>query len=268
MDLESEELRRRYRIGRAGFGFIALGVGFLCLNASAYLAFFLSREMDILNLIESPLWNWLVGAPITGGTVLGTFLIFGCWPDSSWRRRAGALVVMHLIDVALWTLSNGEELGLDFGEIGHEWFRSQLAEGMGWLEFLLFIGLANDLIGRSGHAKGLQTGRGARLVSSVGFAFWLVVFFDQTDWDRQWPLVRLPLNNAKAVLLLLGSTILLAIAAFQVTAVCLTACRYSRRALADLATDEDPDELLRSRSESSDDHPNHWWDRRADDPWR
>ncbi len=268
MDLENDDLRRRYRLGRTAFGLLAVGVGLLFLNAATFLAYLVTFNQELGNLIQGPVWEWAVGSPITWATVLGTFLLVGCWDDPSWRRRAAILVVMHLVDLVTWAFQHAEAFGFEEVDFGHAWLLDQAVRGIGWAEFLLFIGLANDQVERLGQSSERPMGQGARLVAAVGLIYWAIVFIDQTNWKHAWPLVQRPIQPPKMYMTLLSSTLLVAIGSFQVTVICLAACRHTGQALGELAHDPDPDGLLRSRSEDFGDAPKPWWDKADDDPWR
>src|SRR5579864_2994688 len=107
MDLEREELRHNYRLCRAGFALIALGLTLLSLDSGCLLAGFLMRSRDLWSLRLTTWWDWLVGAPITWCTLVGSYLLLGRSSDPVWQRRAGLLVIMNGIDMIVWTLHHG-----------------------------------------------------------------------------------------------------------------------------------------------------------------
>jgi hypothetical protein len=268
MDLEREEVRRQYRLCRIGFAFVALGVGLLCLSDACFSAFLLTGKWQILELLRTSWWDWLVGSPITWCTVVGSYFLWARAADPSWQRRAGALLVMNLIDLILWTISHEEPLGLRLGDLGNPWFRQALASGMGWVEFMLFASLAAELSAHLGKAEAPQAHLAARSVATIGLVFWLLSFLSQTDWKGGWPLVQQPPKppGLEPLLFLLGASVLTAITSFQVAALCLGASRQCARVLAEMDEQDGAHDLLSSRSESGDDDPRHWYD--DDDPWR
>src|SRR4051794_13623385 len=208
MDLEREELRRRYQLCRAGFALNAVGLGLLCLNSAFNLAFLLTFEREILVLLRSPIWDWLVGAPITWTTLIGSYLLWGRSADPAWQRRAGLLVLMNFVDILLWTLEHGGTLGLRLGGIGHDWFRPPLGRGLGWFEFLLFARLATDMGSVLGKPKEPEAGVTARALATIGLIFWIVSFLTQTHWRHGWPLVNRPIRRG-TLWMWLGSNVLM-----------------------------------------------------------
>jgi hypothetical protein len=230
---EPEDLRPRYRLCGAGFSLLALGLGLLCVDAALEFAFFCSGSQAIAALKGNPLWHWLVGAPITGATALGSLLLWGRWAEPLWQRRAGLLMLMNGVDLVHWTLHNGDALGLRVGPVPHAWLRGQLAQGMGWAELALAATLAADLSARLGQKNAADAARPARGLAVVGAIVWGLFFLQYTNWGR-WPLRHRAFITPETFLLLIGSTLLLALASFQVTILCLSASRHCSRAVREL----------------------------------
>ena len=238
---EPEDLRPRYRLCQAGFALLALGLGLLCGDAALDFAYWCSGSPAIAALVRDPLWTWLVGAPITWGTLVGSFLLWGRWTEPSWQRRAGLLLLMNGIDLVHWTLRHGDALGLRIGELPHGWLRSQLSGGMGWIELALSATLAADLSVHLGRKEAPDSSRGARALAMVGLVVWGLFFLQHTHW-RRWPLRPRNFLTPETYLLLIGQSLLLAITAFQVTALCILAarqCGHYLRELDRIAADRD-----------------------------
>jgi hypothetical protein len=264
MDPEREDLKVRYRLCKAGFSLNAIGLGLLCLNTAVVMAYMLTGEEDIRELLQNPLWDWLVGAPITWTTLIGSYLLWGRSKDPAWQRCAGLLVLMNFVDLMLWALEHGEALGLRLGDVGHEWFRYQLGRGLGWAEFLLFTRLATDMTGLLGKPEAPEVGRSASSLASIGLILWALGFITQTDWRHGWPLVHRRLGP-RFMLMRLGGNLLLTITAYQVAALNIAAARECGRALAAMDQEDQSHELLRSRSEPFGDDHNFW--NPHEDPW-
>jgi hypothetical protein len=100
-------------------------------------------------------------------------------------------------------------------------------------------------------------------LATIGLVFWLLSFVLRTDWQH-WPLAEKQFGpNQLPVLILisLGMSLLTAITSFHTTAHCIAAYRHCTLALAEMdAEDESGEELLRSRSESTADMPQHWFE--------
>jgi hypothetical protein len=267
MDFEREEDRHRYRLCRAGFALIALGLGLLFVDSALSVAFLLTFERGILELLKNPLWNWLVGGPITWGTVIGAYLLWGRSTDPTWQRRAGLLVIMNGLDLINWTLEHNDALGLRLGPLGHDWLRHQVSSGMGWAEFLLFGSIAVDMLARLQKTSSPETGMAARSLAKIGLVFWAIAFVAQTNWEKGWPLDHKPIPPSVGILISFGSVLLTAVTSFLVAALCASASRECGRALTQMKQEDLSTDLLRSRSETSADEP----DRRFTndhDPWR
>jgi hypothetical protein len=266
MDFEREEQRGRYRLCRVGFGLIALGLGLLLVNSALWLAFLLTSAHDILTLLKNPLWDWVVGAPITWTTLIGSYLLWGRSTDPSWQRRAALLVIMNGIDMINWAVRHGDALGLRLGPVGHDWLRSQVSEGLGWAEFLLFTSMAVDMLEQLGKNPSAETGAAARSLSTIGLVFWAIVFMTATDWTSGWPLEHRQMGQDKWILILFGTSLLTTITSLQVAVLCGSAFLHCGRVLAEMNQEDLAEDLLRSRSETFADDPDRWFNR-DNDPW-
>jgi hypothetical protein len=263
MDLERDERRYRYRFCRAGFGLIALGLALLCLDACGILAWLLTFNPRIRGVVRSDWWDWFVGTPIPWATLIGSYLLWGRSTDPSWQRRAGVLVLLNGADLVSWTIAHNEQLGLGLKDVGHDWLRDQITSGLGWVEFMLFVSLAVEVSRELGKRTEADAGMATQSLATIGLIFWLLSFVTRTDWST-WPLAEKQFaQNQIAVILLiaLGMSLLTAITAFHVTAHTIAAYRHCTGALAAMAAEDDAgEELLRSRSETSSDMPEHWFE--------
>jgi len=143
--------------------------------------------------------------------------------------------------------------------VGHEWLRLNVSQANGWIEFLLFASLAVELAHRLGKADATEAGIGARSLSTIGIVFWAISFVSLTDWSRGWPLQPVPLPPREFSLIQLGSQVVSTIASFQVTCLTVAASRYCSRTLAEMAKEDQLDDLLRSPSESFGNDPRDWF---------
>jgi hypothetical protein len=268
MDLEREEQRHRYRLCRAGFGLIALGLILLGVDGALNLALMVTPHHNVLlSLLTNPWWGWLVGAPITWTTVIGSYLLWGRSTDPAWQRRAGLLVMMNGIDLMVWTLYHGDELGLQIGKVGHDWLFLQVTRGLGWAEFLLFTSLAVDMLTQLRKKPSPETGLAARSLATIGLVMWAILFVAQTNWAKGWPLVPQKIPGEMGILIYFATCLLTTIASIQVAALTGSAFVECGRALAEMNQEDMSDDLLRSRSETSADNPDRWF-HNDHDPWR
>ena len=272
MDWEGDDFehRARYRLCRAGFALAALGLALMSLDSACWLLTQFTRWFELLQLLRSPAWDWTVGVTITASTLLGPLLLWGRWSEPHWQRRAGVLVVLNLVDVGYWAWRHGDLFGLWRGAMPpHWWLSTMLIIGSSWVQFGLFGSLAADLSAHLGAKPAPEAGQRARALAAAGAGVWLVALWHLTNW-RRWPLT--PQFSPLGPLIWTGMTALRALAAFQVAALCLAACRDCARMLRDLdrAARFDLDgphhaggalDALRSRSEAGDDP----WDAPRDD---
>lgn len=258
-DFEGEEHLPKYRLCRVGFTLVSIGLGLLCLSAAADLAYMFTFQPWLAKLLTGEFWKWAVAGPITWTTFLGSYFLWAGWADPRWRRRAGMLLLLNLFDMIQWTLNHHVDLNLPMrvGGVGHEWFRDQFAQGLGWVEFWLFADLAADLATYTGSDQ--AEGRRARVRTLVGIGaiLWAIQFTSLTDWRPPlWPLRHRQIKRVdKPILLLLFLIlpVLMIAATLNVIGLAVLACRRCTLALAEAETDRDQGlDLLTSRSETDD----------------
>lgn len=247
VEAQARELRqiRRYRLGFAllGFGLVIASLFTIGLILSLFLNL---RQLRVLLLG----WDFPQQTAVVWLTLAGAVLLWGTWPDESWRRRSGLMLMMFLGDVVLWSVDNADRLGLSDAPLGHEHFRSSLGQAMGWAEFALIASLAAGMATHLGEARALDLGRAVRSLTIVGTAVWAAYFFLRTNWDQPvWPLRERPVNFELYVLWL-GSTFLSATVLVQVTMLSLFAGRASAQAARARRAAQAHDEPFLSRSEA------------------
>lgn len=257
---EKPDLRPRYRLCKLGFALASLALGLQCADLALSLGAQFFGMVDVWKLVQSPRWRLLVGTPITWSAVLGAYLLLGRWRHASWNRRAGVLMLMNAIDLGFWASDNGRLLGLSIPELQDPWLR-YAGSVLQWFELMLFALLAADVSSHLGRPESADGSRLARSFAMVGLTLWFLILLSCTTWlPGRGPVFRI--RSLEVYLLILGSQALLAITAFQVTILCSQASRECARLLAELGPADHGDELLRSRSEGSDDPRS-----KSGDPW-
>ena len=222
---EPIDLRPRYRVCRVAFVLSALAHGLLGADGLCHVFTFLSGDWNLFQVFESPYWDWLVGAPITWGSVLASYLLIGRFPDSRWRRRAWLLAAMNSADLIQWSLDHAEILGLPAGLGGGG--RSILSMVMGPLtnlaELILSADLAGELMGHLGHRdEATPRIQAARMVAGIALMLWALL--QMNLWDLQIGRVpQLRRMRGDAFNLFLGSLGAQAITAMIVAFLCLRA---------------------------------------------
>jgi len=260
MDWDDDPTPPRYRLCRAGFAAVGLGLALMGFSAAFELMVLFSDQPRQLGvLIQHPVWTWAINAPITWLTLAGAYLLWAGRSDAAWRRRAGILMVMNAIDAVQWAVAHGEALGLHVGEVGHPWLRDQVGMAFNWIEYALCATLAADLAGTLGEEKAADAGNKVRALAAAGVALWAICLVHVTDWNHGWPLVPRPrgfLADPLRILAWLGGSALTVLTTLNVVALCVAACRRCTRAIAAARPeDEHGLDLLRSRSETWEDDP-------------
>jgi hypothetical protein len=246
---EDHDPRWKYRLCGAGFALTALALGLLGLSGGLDLVMMFTGDPAVGGLVRHPLWTWLVGAPITWGSLIGSYLLWGRWREPRWQRRAGLLVLMNATDLLFWILDHGDDLGLGFGRVGHGWLRMHISMALGWAELALFAGLAGDFSAHLGKREAPDAARAARSFSGVGAVVWLFWFLKHTNWIH-WPLVSRRFIGLNTYLLMAGTTLLQALTALQVTLLCVLASRQAGQIVRELTAKANSADPLRSRSEA------------------
>ena len=251
-DPEAERTLFRRRLRRSRVGFSTLGGILLLLSLSTigHLIAQLSGQRLRLGIVLGiPQWDLLEESAVVWGSLLGVAVLWGGWPDESWRRRSGLLLLMCLVDAVLWGLDHSNDLGLSDGKFGHDWFRYSLGAALGWSEFALIASLSADMCAHLGEPQAIDFAKAVRSLASTGAMVWFTSFYFLTNWAPPiWPLRVQP--NQGAFMLSLGWRVLSAILMVQVTTLCLMAGRCCGRKLREMAAEDRANDQLPSRSEA------------------
>ncbi len=253
VDPVEERIRLRRRLRRLGLGFSTLGLALLIASLTTIgwlVLLFSGRPQPLGAVFGIPHWDLYEQSAIVWGSLTGVALLWGRWPDRNWQRRSGLLLLMLLVDVALWSMEHATELGLSEVKMGHEWFRHSLTNAINWSEMALIAGLAAEMASNLGEPRAIEFGKASRSLSTTGAMLWFTFFYFQTDWSPPfWPLRERPLNPG-SIMLLLGWLVLVAINFVQVTALSLLAGRSCGRVLREMIAEDRRKDLLPSRSEA------------------
>ncbi len=223
MDPARDQERSRYRLCRLALIFQTIGLSIATMTYLIGLPAILFRPRPLVWLLHSPVWRW-IDAPVVWSCLIAWYLFWGRWREPSWMRKSGLLLAMGVVDVALWTMTHGTDLGLRTGEVGHQWLRENLGTALGWAEYALSAGLACDVLTHLGVKRAEETGRSTQSLASTGAAVWLFGFCLQTNWSAGWPLMRGPLFM-EALLLELGSMLIATITLIQIAALSIAAAK-------------------------------------------
>ncbi len=245
MDMEREQERQTYRLCRLGFGILSCSLVVASVTTLLTVPRMFLRGF-LAGLHHAAWWQW-VDTPVVWGSLIGTYLLWGRWNHAHWQRRAGLLVVMGTVDLVLWLLKHGAELGLRTDDIGHLWFRENLGQALGWAEFMLIASLTCEMLVHLGIPQAAETGKATRSLAATGSVIWMLFFYQMTDLS-QWPLVMKP-PTVSALLLHMGSTMIWTITLIQVTALTIATTRQCGAVLAEMDHEDANHDLLKSASE-------------------
>jgi hypothetical protein len=251
LDLENEQLRKTYRACRLGFGILSASLVLACFTSILPLFAHFHPELS-LRILRSSWYQW-IDVPIAWGCLLGTTLLWGRWEHRGWQRRVGLLLVMCLVDVVLSLLQHGPELGMGTAQIGHDWFRANLGEALGWAEFALLASLSCDYLDHLEVEQAQDSGKSTRMMAATGAVLWMLIFCLRTDWSAHWPLQHRPVRmSIEEFLLVQASLLIWAITLMQVTALTISSARQSGYVLDELEREDLVNDPLRTRSEFAD----------------
>lgn len=249
METERESLRQTYQLCRLGFGILSVALLLACPISILMLAVLFGARHLVAWLGNPWWWHWSA-TPVVWGSLIGTYLLWGRWNNPGWQRRVGLLIVMGLVDVVLWGLDHGGELGLSGREVGHEWLRDNLGQALGWAEFALIASLSGDVLAHLGVENAREASKSTRALAAIGAVVWLLLFCLRTSWRHGWPLQAVNRLSLETLLLYMGSTMIWTITLVQVTALTIAASRQFGRVLAEMDREDQCDDLFRSRSET------------------
>jgi len=247
-DLEREQLRKTYELCRLGFGITAGALALACFMSVLDLFGFFQPEL--LVRIHSLAWYQWLNTPIVWGSLIGTTLLWGRWDHASWQRRAGVLLFMCSVDLALWFVARGDGLGLPVADVGHGWLRENAGIALGWGEFALLSSLSCDYLVHLGVDHASDSDKSTRSMTATGALVWMLLFSQQTEWGAGWPLKHRRPVNLEGQLLMYGFILIWTITLIQVTALVISAVRQSTHVLEEMDREDQQSDLLRSRSDS------------------
>ena len=252
LDPERDQLRKSYEVCRVAFGFLSAALLIACFDA--LMPVLASFQGELAGLIRSSTWYHWLDVPITFGSFFGVMLLWGRFDHPGWRRRVGLLMIMSMVDVALWYAEHATELDLVPRPFAHRWICLSIGHSLGWAEFALMAGLACDYLDHLGVENVRESGKSTRSMAATGAFVWLLFFFQHTNWFAGWPLIpHARPRSIEVVLLYYAQTLIWAITLVQVTALLLSAARMSGQVVAEMKAEDDNDDPLKPRSEWSKD---------------
>ncbi|WP_165063717.1 hypothetical protein [Paludisphaera rhizosphaerae] len=220
MQEEAVDFPKAYRWSRLGFFLMALGLVPTCILEVAVLVGRFSEPRLLRWIARSGLLE-ITDTLVPWATLAGATLLWTAWELPSWRRRAGLLMTMCLVDVACWFVALGDPNGM--GE--HAFFRNQLGAALGWAQFALIASLSGDVLVHLGVEQAEESSKSTRSLAATGAVVWMLLFVETTDLQAGWPLQRAPAITLHARLLWLANTVIHTICLIQVSALVVAAFR-------------------------------------------
>ena len=245
---DQRALTRRHLV-RYQAGFLILGLALVVASLS-HISWLVSRQLRLIPVLQLIISNeFPLGTIIVLGSLSGVSLLWGHWPDESWRRRSGLLLLLCLVDLVSWSAEYAVRLGITEVGFGHDYFRNSLGTAIGWSEFALIASLAAEMAGALGETQALELGKAARSLTTLTALIWLVYFFLSTNWNAPvWPLR--PFRPTILTMNLRNCWFLLdAILLVQVTLLCLRASRICGRSVRAMTAEDRASETFFSPSE-------------------
>lgn len=243
------DFSKTYQICRTGFFLLAVGLVPACFLNLLYLVGALG-DPRIIFWINQTGWSDIIATSTPWATLAGSTMLWSSWSHRGWRRRAGLLMTMCLIDVGIWFLDQGDARILGEGA----WFRHQFGNALGWAELALLASLSGSFLTHLGVEQADESSKSTRSLAATGAIIWMLLFCEIADFRGGWPLQRNPQITIHARLLWVGEELIGAICLIQVTALVVAAFRESNQAFLEMErerrAEEDPNLLLGQPSQN------------------
>lgn len=228
MNNHATDFAKAYRSSRLGFFLLAAGLILVCAVDVPALA---CRLMGPPARFQ--FWRWMretglttvVAAATPWATLAGSTVLWAAWDSPGWRRRAGLLMTMCLVDVGSWFLALDDP---NF-QRPHAFLSLQIGAALGWAQFALLATLSAEILAHFGEEGAEESARATRSLAATGAVLWLLLFFETTDLRAGWPIRPNPWISPHALLLQLGSEVVHAICLVQATALVIAAFRRLNR---------------------------------------
>jgi hypothetical protein len=113
--------------------------------------------------------------------------------------------------------------------------------------------LSGDMLAHLGVEQAPEAGKSTRTLAATGAIVWMLLFCQQTNWRKGWPLTGQRIITLETLMLDLGWNMIWTITLIQVTALTIAAARQSSRVLSEMDQEDQKDDLFRSPSDSGTD---------------
>ena len=248
-DHADERTRLRLQIVRYQVGFIGLGFA-LAVASLLHVGALILIQLELFPILQLIVqYDFPLDSTVVLSSLAGVALLWGRWPDESWRRRSGLLLLLCLVDLVSWSAEYAVKLGSAEVPIGHDYFRTSLGAAIGWSEFALIASLAAELTSRLGEPRAAELGKSARSLTTLTAIIWMIYFFVNTNWNAPvWPLRPFRTTfltfNLRRCWFMLDAILLV-----QVTLLCLHATRACGRTSRAMIAEDRALEAFQSPSE-------------------
>lgn len=233
-----ESQRPRYLLASLGFGFLGVSLVLLVIGTLTPILGFLTENQALQGAVDRRWWTFAVHLPMSYGALVGSYLLWGRWPDPSWQRRAGLLLLMNLIDAVSATLLESEALGFDAGLDVDSYPIALLTGLFSWLEFYLTASLAAEVGSQLARPTLADAGRLSERVALIALVIWTLFYGLRTNWAAGWPPVAPRPQTAEEALIELGLLCARILSGAQVATLCLIAAFHCRKTWRELGEAE------------------------------
>jgi len=249
---EPPDTRPIFRVGRVAFGMLAAAVALSSATYMLHVVAIFTGSWNLIQFLESPIWEWVIGATSTFLAFFGAMLLMGRGRDREWQMRAILATLLYGYFLTYWFLDHAKAMGFNgFPEPDRRDDIRFLAGRILGLVAILSVGsLANDEASRLGCREAPGLFRAVRGAFGVGLMLWVLYSFRRIDWEHPWPPRFLPIRDLETLLIYLGLLLARGMAGAFAVVLCGHACAYCSRELARVEIairDGDP---FRSRSEN------------------
>jgi hypothetical protein len=232
MDQASQEYldqRPRYWLCAFAFGFVGVAALLLSVHSGLMFAAYLQRDMTLLDLLGKPFWAYLVALPSLYAAVIGSYLLWGRWIDAGWQRRAGAFVLLSLINAVAGTILNADALGFELMPADERWSVGTVFQLFGWVKLWLAASLAAEVASHLGVSTARPLGYHAARLAIIGLLATAIGFVVLTEWQAGLPLRHIgAIRDLPTFLLSMAPHPVRCLCAGQVAVLCFLAARGCR----------------------------------------
>lgn len=230
---QPRDARTTYRVRRLAYFLCAAGVACSSLTYFCVVMAYLGMSRQLIQVLNSPIWEWTVATPSIFLSFLGCVLLIGRDRDISWQRRALLLTGFQLYFLGYWCLDHAELLGWNAAIARNpgDDVRWVVGRFLAFAAILTLSGMAHEEAQSLGWAEATPLWRAAVAACSFGLGFWCLYAGHRFDWENPWPPQFLGVRNPETIMIMLAALLARAIAGFFTVLLCANSCTLCSREL-------------------------------------